>query len=218
MAKPIKGACRCQGTVKATGEQCKKYAIAGTKYCRSHTRGRPFQKGTLNPAFKHGRFSTHLPTRMLETYEEAASDPELLELKSAIALTQSRIVDLIKRADTGESGYLWDKLAELKEQFLKAQAPDTQHLILNQMFDLIGTGQHDSHAWREVFDLVEKQRRLTDSEAKRLERMGQYITYEQGVVLITRLLAVIRNHVTDQAVLNAIADEVRQMEYFAGQR
>ena len=215
MAKPLKGACRCQGIVKKTGEQCRKYAIAGTKFCRSHTRGKPFAKGPLNPAFKHGRFSTHLPTRMLENYEEAASDPELLELKSAIALTQARIVDLIRRADTGESGHAWDQLAKLKEQFLKAQDTDTQHRVLGELLDSIDKSKGDFHTWREVFDLVEKQRRLTDSEAKRIERMGQYITYEQGVVLITRLLTVIRKHVKDQSVLNAIADEVRAMEYFA---
>lgn len=169
--------------------------------CRMHGGASP--SGLAHPNTTHGRYSKHLPTRMLASYEQAQQDPELLNLREDIALLDARLSDLLRRVDSGESGKLWQDLRAASKAYRKGD--ETQQLeSLLEMFSLIDRGYLDTQAWGEIRAAVEQRRKLVESERKRLIEMQQMMTMSQAQLLIARLYDVVSQHVSDRATLAAI--------------
>lgn len=174
--------------------------------------------GTEAPAFRHGRYSKHLPTRLLDRYEEARDDAELTELKDDIALIDARLTDLLARVDTGESGAVWAELQRQFQRYDSASADDRADdatLVLTEIRETILSGARDEAAWREVMGLLTQRRKTTESERKRLVELSQSVPASQVVVFMTALQDIIRRNVKDPAVRAAIG---RDMLALADQR
>lgn len=177
--------------------------------CRLH--GGKTPQGFALPQTTNGRYSKHLPTRMLATYDAAQADPDLLALNAEIALIDARLSDVLGRVDTGESGHIWQELkATYKELQDANRASDTQaaRVALTEIGSLITRGHLDYAAWADVRTLIEQRRKLVESERKRLSEMQQMITSEQAMLLIARLYDSVTQHVSDRAVLAAIAADL----------
>ena len=100
---------QCSATSKRSGQRCKKDAIVGRTKCHIH--GGKTPRGAESPHYRGLGFSKHLPTRLQDTYEDAERDPELLKLRKEIALTQTRIVDLLSRLDDdGGNDDVWNEI------------------------------------------------------------------------------------------------------------
>jgi len=187
---------RCKALAKTTRERCKQPVVPGKEVCHYH--GGKTPGGIASPHYKTGRYSKYLPTRLLARYQEAKADPDLLELRSEIALTDARISELVARVDTGESGALWGRLAGLTDKADQARyRGDTAALasVLNVLFQAIRAGAQDWETWAEVFGLLEQRRRLVESERKRLVEMHQMVQVEKAMVLVDRLALSVREHV-----------------------
>jgi hypothetical protein len=168
--------------------------------------------GPAAGGFVHGRYSTFLPTRLAAHYDEAAHDPELLELRRDIALTDARINDVLSRVDTGESGQLWRQAQAAMGRFRREQARgniEAMQRALVRLERLITDGAADYAAWQAVGDLLEQRRRLVDSETRRLAASHDILTSEQAMTLMAQMVAIIQRHVPDRAVLGAIAHDVQ---------
>lgn len=190
---------QCQAKAKSTGEQCRRWAVAGKRVCTVH--GGLTPRGIASANFRHGRYSKSLPARLTGRYQEAASDPELLALREDIALLDSRISDVLSRVDSGESGALWKSLGTLRTQFLVAQRSKdemTMQVALMGLLNAVAQGYDDFMAWADVVDLLERRRRLVESEQKRLVAMQQMVTAEQAMTLIAALASSMREHVLDR--------------------
>jgi len=68
------------------------------------------RRGPANASFKHGKFSKALPVRLQSHFDAAIDDPALLGSRQEAALLATRMLDLVKRVETGESGQLWSLL------------------------------------------------------------------------------------------------------------
>lgn len=90
-----------------SGAPCRGQAMLNGR-CRMHGGATP--AGVALPHFRTGRRSRDLPARLAARYQEARSDPQLLELREGIALVDARIADLLARVDAGESGARWRAL------------------------------------------------------------------------------------------------------------
>jgi hypothetical protein len=201
----------CGANLKKGG-QCKGKAMQNGR-CRLH--GGLTPSGVASPHFQTGRYSKYLPERMLERYQEAQTDAELVELREEISLTDARLADLLKKVDTGESGALWakvqkhfDKYAELRhktEKFVEAEKE------FNTLESYIQAGISDRYAWAEIAAQVEQRRKLVESEGKRLKDMQQSITAEKAMTLIAALAGIVRKHVTDRNTLAAISTDLIQL-------
>lgn len=204
--------CGDNGGRKRNGEPCRNYPIAGRTRCKKH--GGATLRGVAHPGFKHGRYSKDLPARMLESYEQAASDPELLNQTQEIALIDARIADILKRVDTGETGANW-KLVKTSFAELKAAMKIADHegvaQAMNTLNKSINKGQLDYVAWAEVIRLTEQRRKVVESERKRLVEMNQYITAQQGMALVAALVDSCRRHITDRAQLTALIGDLRRL-------
>lgn len=182
--------------------------------------------GVASPLLTTGRYSKYLPQRMLESFHAAQSDSELLALREDMSLIDARLVDMLQRVDTGESGETWRALQQAVHEFNKAERAmeaaghdatiakkkidreEAMHCIIS----LVQEGMADYAAWREVKDLVEQRRKLIETEQKRLVAMQQMITQEQAHVLKLRILDIIKRNVTDRTALAAISREFIELD------
>lgn len=196
------------GAKNRSDEPCQNPPLANGR-CRFH--GGLSPAGVASPRFKTGKYSRYVPERLLERYSEAQDDELLLELRDEIALVDARLVDLLGRVDTGESGALWRELQQLWKAYRREEHTDKGTDLLMQIGLVIGDGAADYAAWDEVNKQVTRRQKLVESERKRLVELKQVITTEQAMVLIAQLTDIIRRHVTDPAARAAIAADLVQL-------
>lgn len=203
---------QCTAKSKRSGEQCKKDAMRGSTKCHMH--GGKSPKGIASPAYQTGRYSKYLPARLMERYQEASQDSELLALREDIALLDTRLADLLKRVDSGEAGAAWKEARAAYKKLSVAIRDGDKTGLLESMADLetvIGRGWSDYMAWSEIQNILDQRRRLVESEQKRLVQGQMVITGEQAMILATALLDSVRRNVSDFATLNAIQNEFVQL-------
>ena len=166
--------------------------------------------GIALPQTKHGRYSKVLPTRMLERYNAAITDPELLNLSAEIAVVDSRLSDLLIRVESGDAGEIWDKLSKAKDKYrdasLKADIAE-MGAQLDAMIRLIERGAQDVAAWREIHGVLEQRRRLVESERKRLVEQEQMLTLHEAMTFFNAVASAVKNNVTDRTILANIQTE-----------
>jgi hypothetical protein len=180
--------------------------MRGQRVCRVH--GGKTPRGIASPHYKTGRYSRSIPARLADRYEESRNDPRLLDLQDEIGLLDARLTDLLARVDTGESGAIWRDLMQQRSELLAAKRANdikAQAEAIGAILDLISKGHADYRAWGEVHTVLEQRKRLAESERKRMIEMQQMITSERAMALLGAVVGVVREHVQDRSVLNAIS-------------
>ena len=198
---------RCGAKTRASGS-CRQPAMTNGR-CRLH--GGKTPRGIASPHFKHGRYSTALPVRLLERYARAVSDPDLIVLRDDIALVDAMMADVLLRLDSGESGELWRTLREEAQRFeSRRRDHDTAGAgeSLEEILALVRRGDVDSAARREALEHLDQRRKLAAEERKRLAELQTSITAERAMALIAAIAAIIKSHVHDQAIFAAIANDL----------
>ena len=172
--------------------------------------GGKIPRGPALPQFKTGRYSKWLPTGVLDHYHAALADEDLLATRDSIALAETRIIDLLKKLETGGGKENWEQAqATLSTVKQAIQAGDTDAVKkgLRSLEETIQGGVTHARAWNEIGDWMERARRLRETEHRRLVAMQQMITSEQAMVLVSALTMAVKNNVSDPAALRAITDE-----------
>ncbi len=124
------------GAKTRSGAPCKNAPVTGSKRCRMHGGSTP--RGMALPQTKHGRYSKDLPTRLLVRYEEAISDPELLNLSAEIALTDAMtrdVMDSLERSDPKDKEEVnshFHRLMNLTEQRRKLVETEQKRRVAMQ--------------------------------------------------------------------------------------
>ena len=201
---------RCDAKAKGRQAQCLLSAEPGMTKCRFH--GGKSRRGPAAPSFKSGRYSKFLPSRLAAKYNEAQHDPELLSLHDEVALLDARLVDLLKRVDTGESGAMWGTLRKEWEEFLLVRASGDiakMHSAIGRLDALMDRAITDHLAWTEISEKLEQRRRLVMSESQRLVALHQVLTAEQALALTGVLVEIITRHIADKSVLAQIIADVQ---------
>lgn len=212
---------QCQAKAKSTGEQCGRRAVAGKRVCTVH--GGLTPSGPASPHWKDGGRSKYLPKRLLDDYQASLDNPDKLLLDEDIALIESRLSDVLRRVDSGESGRIWTELREARRELEAARRIPDKDLrsaaiasAVNVMCELIDRGSHDSAAWAEVTGLIERRRKLVESERKRLVEAQQLVHVEQAAALLGLMVDAVRRHVRDDATLRAITNEYARLTGVSG--
>lgn len=178
---------RCGAKIRGKpGQYCEQYPVTGRTRCRNH--GGKTPRGIALPQTKHGRYSKDLPSRLAQDYGSTAEDPEILSIRAEIALVHTRLLDVLRRVDTGESSRLWRQLREIFTELESAQRrkdSEAAGQLLNELGRTICQGHMDYAAWDEVMKQVDRKVRLQEAEARRQEKMRQMITRDQGMLLAT---------------------------------
>jgi len=157
------------------------------------------------------RYGKYLPARISDHYLTALDDQDLLSGRDSVALADARINDLLSKVNTGETGSIWNNLKTAHYELKRAQVmgdANAGRAAMAEIESLIHKGSSEYQSWKEIFDLIDLRRRLAESEHKRLVSLQQVFTAEQGMKLIRFLIIIIRKHVKDPAILQAISDEI----------
>lgn len=198
---------RCGAKTK-DGKKCRSWAMTNGK-CRLH--GGLSPAGIASPLFKHGRYSKVLGINLAQRYNAALSDPELLSIREDISLVDVRNQILLEQIEKENPTALWPAVL-VKFKSVKAASPGGNKRYMNALAELeaiIQTGYNDYVAWQEVISNLEMRRKLVESEEKRLIAMQQAITSERALLMIARVIDVIRQNVSDRAILSAITNDLR---------
>lgn len=200
---------QCSAKSKRSGEQCRRDAVAGYNVCSLH--GGKTPRGVASANWKSGRYSQAMPARLRERYQEALHDPDLVAMRSDLALIDSRLLDLLERADSGEAGMLWERLHDAAAAFKRSRASGdvkAMNEALHTLFETIDDGRTDAATWAEIRGLVEQRRKVSVSEQKRLVLMRAVFTAEQGAALLAAIVGIIDRSVTDRATRTQISNEL----------
>jgi hypothetical protein len=203
---------QCRAKSKRSQRRCRRHATPGAAVCRMH--GGKTPRGSASIHFRTGRHSKFIPARLAAKYRDATKDPELLSLRSELALLDARTAELLGRVDTGESEALWDTLQKEWAAFRRSRAlgdvPKMHQAIA--ALDLLMDRQHTDHAaWREIGEGIEQRRKLVESEQKRLIALQQVITAESALTLMGTLVDIVTTHVRDQPTLAQIVADLQAM-------
>lgn len=147
---------------------------------------------------------------MMEHYEAAQKDPDLLGIQQDIVLQDSLIFGALDAMSRGEAGELWKDLDTAWKNYKKAERdknkPNAQNPedFLAEIGFLIKEGYQDYMARVELRQMLQERAKLVDAEGKRLERAQQTLTTNQAMVLVQGLLQAVLESVEDPAIRNRI--------------
>lgn len=145
--------------------------------------------------------------KLLQKYEEAANDPELVAQRNALLIVHKRIQDLLERVDTKESAERWKKVIEGWADYKDKRGTAFERNAYQLLDELLMGAYHDYESWRQIFEALELNRKISESERKRLQEMQQIITAEDAAKLISSLqLAIIR-------IFNDQPDKLKLVEH-----
>lgn len=202
---------RCK-MIKRDGERCKNPVRPGWTVCRSHGAGYPSRPGGLNDGqIADARHVKHLPNRLLDKFEEFLTDPEYVSMREEVALVDTRIAERLEMLSSSDTEAAWVKVRQVAiildgdnisaEDIVKCRAS------LARAFEAVA----DNEVWTEVLELIERRRRLADTERRRIVDAQQMLTIQEANVLVATLMNIVMKHVKDPEIRRAIADEMKRI-------
>jgi hypothetical protein len=196
----------CAGRTRHDHVPCRNPAVRGRHYCRLH--GGKIPVGARSARFKHGRYSRFVTNPDLQARLEAIeADPKINSLRDNIVLVDARISQVIERLDGRSVLPRWEEARELMVRYidaLDAESPCAT-TILNQMQRILDEGADELEGWCGIAQQTELRRRLTETEARSLEKLGGKFTIEEAVVFVRALAAVAREFVPPEQLGQFVA-------------
>lgn len=210
------------GAITRDGSPCRKSPIKGRNRCRFH--GGKSLAGADHPNAKELRYSRYfLDRRMLNKFEAAFDDPDLLSLKANIAITDTRLAELIESLKSGESLKAWERMREAYDNFVDCHnRGDSVGAVeyLNEMGRLIRFGVGEHQKWREIKDMQAHRRQLSETEHKMQHDMKQVMTSDQAMGLLAFAVNTVRKNIfkyfpdeRGQECMAAISQEISAKVY-----
>lgn len=220
--KPLPGYCGARLQNKP-GEFCmfRPIKTSAKRRCRKH--GGTQLTGIASPSYINGSSCDkyrNLPSRIAGQYIDAQKDPDLLSARNDIALCDARLADLIRRVDAGGGSAIWATLRkadEAKDEAFKSDDQDAFKKCLQSMSLTIKRGAADYAVWADIMDTIERRRKLSETEHKRLVAMQQMITGEQAGLMIGAVSGMVKSGAEKfitakedrKAFLSYVANEMR---------
>ena len=180
-------------------------------------------RGSASPSFRHGRYSSAMPSRVAARYGRHLLDPELLSAQDEVALLTARIDEVLGALpDEDEAALAWEAFAQhlsaARSLRVKAgksgEASDVNDFLsaFDVAWDLYTEGMSYQRSarsvWDEVTALVETRRRVVGGEVDYRTAQAQIITRDQMMGILGALIQIIQTHVNDRATIARIQDAV----------
>ena len=192
-----------------SGTPCDSPIVMANGKCRVHGGATPGGMASAN--FKHGGRSKYLPKRMLEKWNEALNDPQLLGLHDAAVTLEMRMRELFASLDERNSSELWDatqKSLGLYEKALRSgkqsQIDEAWHVHKQTVTD----GYNEAQKWREIRAITQEQVVVSKEERNRLKDMGQTMTYQQANVLLANVAAAVHKRISNREERALLAADI----------
>ena len=200
---------RCKSKAKTTGKRCKKNACVGRNDCELH--GGKTPRGWANPNTIHGGYSKHIPTRLGAEFEASLNDPQLHDLKSEMALVNTRIKELLGKLDLERDGSAWEDVKDARDNIrIAMQSGDAKQMIFafNFLENVIERAYDDTNTWDKITHLIEQQRKLAESYRKIIADAETTMTADKLFGIAGAIVRIISDHVSDPKRLSAINQDI----------
>jgi hypothetical protein len=210
---PLPGQC---GAMTRAGTPCARAPMKGRTRCRNH--GGMSPAGPAHYEFRHGRYSKYLRGDVLEATERHLNNADQLAQAERIALLEGMLVGALKDAMAGGGGEAWRHLNDKRLAFRRARSNGQAELALqfvDEMCEIIEGGHAALLARQEALDIVERLRKLTESERRRRVEDRTMVTAEEVAAVLGTMGALLYEHVRDdddrQKVVNGMVAYVTDM-------
>lgn len=191
---------QCAATSKRSGERCQAWAVRGSDVCYHH--GGRSLAGPENPAWRGGsrsKLTNILQGTTLESFEDAINDPAYMELREQMALLRAMLYDAVERAQVGRQGELWEELERAWARFNSPgpeRAPERSAAALRSMGRVVRDGAAAHRAGIESMNIVERQRKLAETERRRMTEEHQSISAVRALAFAGAVFALLREAVS----------------------
>lgn len=199
-------------TCHACGEsrKCQKAAVPGYRWCTNHGGPVParnfYGKGGPIVTGKNSQFQL---TRLAAKYNEVGANGQILSNRKAMEIIGVRIQQLAEKIDLSEAPERVKMLYMLWQEY-KRMLDDGRDMeaiqVRNKIDDEFEKVYHEYAAWSQMFDALDLNRKMVDSEVKILKEIKAIITAEDAMELVAKL----------QAAVMRVEDDpkkIRQIEY-----
>lgn len=188
----------------------------GRDGCSRH--GGKALKGPAHPNWKGGASKSylgkHLPHRLAERFEAALADPELLSLRPNLALSATRLGELLDKLSTTESGIAWKEmracLVGLRTTVLNGDKGEAAQMV-EHLADLVSQAVSEYQQWDDIREAQEHHRRLADTERKREDHLQAHVTAQQFTLFLAYFYRVINEEVSNPKEIVRIADKIKRV-------
>lgn len=223
-----KGQPRCLGWSTTAGRQCKKEPEPGRQYCRFHNGRRPVGEAShLYKNGKHSRYAAAIAAqqRLSKYYQEALSSDTILSLAPEIALTEAQLKELYedRAAFTNE---ISSKTKAVSAAFIDMEMADEEGnqiaaqknmaklgLLINELLSFIEDGKAADD--REM-SLMERKRRLTETEFRRMQADDQTILLTHAMAALAALTSDVVEIIRERIPVNQSVKIISDVKARAG--
>lgn len=190
---------------------CENAPVFGYEYCSNHggpAPGRGYY-GAGAP-LKNGSRSSFPIARLASKYMDVQKDGRLLSNRHSIEIIRTRIQQLAERIDMNEAPDRLEKIQQLWIRYRQAYdvgADADGRVIMKQLDDEFEAAYHDYAAWKQMFEAVELDSKMVQSEVKILKDLKAIVTVEDMMTMTAQLMA---------AMLRVLEDDpgkVKQVRY-----
>ena len=171
--------------------RCNNRPVLPYKYCKYH--GGPNPKNNYYGAGGYlvtGENSQFQLTRLASKYNEMKKDARLLSNRASLEVVKARIQQLLERIDLNEAP---DRLGNIKKLWDNVKESDgptrtMASILLDEEFE---KAYHDYAAWKQMFEAIDIDRKLVESEVKIIKDMRAVLTAEDGYELTAQLMSAV---------------------------
>lgn len=175
---------------------CNREAVGGYNFCKFHGGPNPANNfyGLGGARMSNGAQSHFEITRLAAKYNEMQAHGRHLSNQASLAILRARIQQLADRIDMNEAPdrmaklqALWTKFREHENSGEKLEAIAVK-AALDAEFE---AAYHDYAAWKQMFEALDLDRKLVESEVKIAKDIQAILTAEDAYKLTAKLLAAI---------------------------
>jgi predicted nucleic acid-binding Zn-ribbon protein len=188
--------------------KCGKIAVAGYRFCNSHGGPNPRHNfyGLGGGKLTTGEKSQFPLTRLAGKFMQMQKDGRLLSNRASLEVVRDRIQQLAERIDLNNAP---DRLENIRKKWEKykenrrGQDEGEYRADLDEEFD---AAYHDYAAWKQMFEAIDLDRKLVESEVKIVKEIHAVLTAEDAYELTAQLLGSI---ITCTNSMKEIPEEVK---------
>jgi hypothetical protein len=169
----------------------------------------------MHPTYKHGDFSQFVPQAIRPIFKQFFDNPDYLSLRSAIAMSDTRLSDLYAKADEAldkSSARMLHLTARKLKTALEGENPLEELGNLRSLaYQVIAIADKDQNAraiQAEMKDEEKHQTFLKDVERKRLVEATKQVSAEDVLAAMAKLVYAIQARVTDHETQLALSLDI----------
>lgn len=176
-------------------KRCGRPAIVGYRFCDYHGGPNPknnfYGLGNAKHRMTSGVSSPFPLVRLASTYIKVREDGRVLSNRASIEVVRRRISELAERIDMNAAPDRLQNIQKLWEQYKIAPEPTVRENAANALDEEFERAYHDYASWKQMFEAIDLDRKLVESEVKVVKEIHAVLTAEDAYELTAQLLAAI---------------------------